>query len=90
MVAQDSGIGWSMGRLSFSFLRLSLGGVFSICRVSFTDGADMTHTVTVSASWLFEAAALGIAEFKRSGFAFTSIGPTDAAKDRRGAAGDHA
>jgi hypothetical protein len=35
----------------------------------------MTHTVTVSTSSLFEAAALGIAEFKRSGFAFTSIGP---------------
>jgi len=43
--------------------------------VSFTDGADVTHTVTVSASSLYEAAALGIADFKRSGFAFASIGP---------------
>lgn len=34
----------------------------------------MTHTVTVSASSLYEAAALGVAEFKRSGFAFASIG----------------
>lgn len=47
----------------------------SICRVSFTDGADVTHTVTVSASSLYEAAVLGIAEFKRSGFAFAGIGP---------------
>jgi len=49
--------------------------VSSTCRVSFTDGADMTHTVTVSASSLYEAAARGIAEFKRSGFAFASVGP---------------
>jgi hypothetical protein len=51
------------------------GIVSSTCRVSFTDGANITHTVTVSASSLYEAAALGVAEFKRSGFAFTSIGP---------------
>jgi hypothetical protein len=37
--------------------------VSSTCRVSFTDGADVTHTVTVSASSLYEAAVLGIAEF---------------------------
>jgi hypothetical protein len=49
--------------------------VSSTCRVSFTDGGDVTHTVTVSASSLYEAAARGIAEFKRSGFAFASIGP---------------
>ena len=42
--------------------------------MSFTDGADVTHTVTVSASSLYEA-ALGAAEFKRDGFAFISIGP---------------
>ena len=42
--------------------------------MSFTDGADVTHTVTVSASSLYEA-ALGVAEFKRDGFAFISIGP---------------
>jgi hypothetical protein len=47
--------------------------VSSICRVSFIDGADVTHTVTVSASSLYEAAALGIAEFKKSGFAFGGI-----------------
>jgi hypothetical protein len=49
--------------------------VSSTCRVSFTDGADVTHTVTVSASSLYEAAVLGIAEFKRSGFAFGGISP---------------
>ena len=49
--------------------------VSSTCRVSFTDGADVTHTVTVSASSLYEAAVLGIAEFGRSGFAFGSISP---------------
>jgi hypothetical protein len=48
--------------------------VSSTCRVSFTDGANMTHTVTVSASSLFEAAALGLAEFKRSGFALANVG----------------
>ena len=47
-----------------------------MCKVSFTDGAGMTHTVTVSATSLFEAAALAIAEFKKSGFAFVGIGPT--------------
>jgi hypothetical protein len=47
--------------------------VSSTCRVSFTDGADVTYTVTVSASSLYEAAILGIAEFKKSGFAFGGI-----------------
>ena len=42
--------------------------------VSFTDGANITHTVTVSASSLYEAAELGT-ESKKSGFAFTTIGP---------------
>jgi gamma-glutamylcysteine synthetase len=35
----------------------------------------VTHTVIVPASSLYEAAALGVAEFKRNGFAFASIGP---------------
>ena len=48
------------------------GVMSSTCRVSFTDGADVTHTVTVSASSLFEAAVLGIVEFKGSGFAFAN------------------
>jgi hypothetical protein len=49
------------------------GVVSSTCRVTFTDGADVTHTVTVSASPLYEAAILGIAEFKKRGFAFGGI-----------------
>jgi hypothetical protein len=58
-------------RLFFAYAEI----VSSTCRVSFTDGANITHTVTVSASSLYEAAALGVAEFKKSGFAFASIGP---------------
>lgn len=57
-------------RLLFAYTE----NVSSTCRVSFTDGAHMTHTVTVSASSLFEAAALGLAEFKRSGFALAAVG----------------
>jgi hypothetical protein len=49
--------------------------VSSTCHVSFNDGAGMTHTVTVSASSLYEAAALAVAEFKRSGFALAAVGP---------------
>jgi hypothetical protein len=47
----------------------------SSCQVSFDDGAGMTHTVKVSAGSLYEAAALALAEFKKSGFAFTAVGP---------------
>lgn len=45
------------------------------CRVSFTDGANITHTVIVAAGSLFEAAALALAEFKRTGFAIAQVGP---------------
>jgi hypothetical protein len=48
--------------------------VSSTCRVSFEDGAGVTHTVSISASSLYEAAALALAEFKRSGFALASVG----------------
>jgi hypothetical protein len=44
------------------------------CKVSFTDGAGVTHSVTVAAASLYEAAARGVAEFKRSGFAFAAVG----------------
>ena len=60
--------------VDFRFLFAYNEGVSSTCRVSFDDGAGMTHTVSVSASSLFEAAALALAEFKKSGFAFTSVG----------------
>lgn len=46
--------------------------VASSCRVSFDDGAGITHTV--SASSLYEAAVLAMAEFKKSGFAFGAVG----------------
>ena len=35
------------------------------CRVSFTDTEGITHTAVVTASSLYEAAALGVAEFRR-------------------------
>ena len=47
----------------------------SSCKVSFTDGAGLTHTVAVVAESLYEAAARAIAEFKKSGFAFAEVGP---------------
>lgn len=58
-------------RLFFNYAEI----VSSTCRVSFTDGANGTHTVTVSASSLYEAVALGLAESKKSGFAFAAVGP---------------
>jgi len=42
---------------------------------TFTDGGDVTHSVTVSASSLYEAGVLGVVEFKRNGFASANIGP---------------
>ncbi len=47
----------------------------SSCKVAFTDGAGVTHSVSVAASSLYEAAALALAEFKRSGFAMAMAGP---------------
>jgi|SRR5579859_1809072 len=38
------------------------------CLVSFTDSEGIQHAVEVSASTLYEAAALAIAEFRRCGF----------------------
>src|SRR5215471_7409163 len=49
--------------------------VSSPCRVSLTDGAGITHTVSVSASSLYEAAALALAEFEKCGFAMMIAGP---------------
>uniref|UniRef100_Q01TP7 Uncharacterized protein n=1 Tax=Solibacter usitatus (strain Ellin6076) TaxID=234267 RepID=Q01TP7_SOLUE len=48
----------------------------SSCKGSFTDTAGVTHTVSVSAASLYEAAALGIAEFRRCGFVEAMVGPT--------------
>jgi hypothetical protein len=45
------------------------------CLVSFTDSEGVQHAVEVSASTLYEAAALAIAEFRRCGFTAHSPGP---------------
>jgi hypothetical protein len=45
------------------------------CRVSFTDGAGVTHSVTIAAEPLYAPAARGVAEFKCTGFAPAEIGP---------------
>jgi hypothetical protein len=45
------------------------------CRVSFTDTEGITHTAEVSAASLFEAAALGVAEFRRCGMMDVEPGP---------------
>jgi hypothetical protein len=42
----------------------------------------VTHSVCIAAESLYEAAARGVAEFKRTGFALAEIGPDD---HRRGA-----
>jgi hypothetical protein len=49
--------------------------VSSPCCVSSTDGAGITHTVSVSAAPLYEAAALALAEFEKCGFAMMIAGP---------------
>jgi hypothetical protein len=45
------------------------------CSVSFTDSEGMTHTVEVSASTVYEAGALAIAEFGRCRFTPDPPGP---------------
>jgi hypothetical protein len=60
---------------TFAIYSPMLETVSSACRVSFTDSAGVTHTVSVSASSLYEAAALGIAEFRRCVFAEAMVGP---------------
>ncbi len=60
-------------RLDILFLFAYAKGVAKSCRIMFTDGAGIGHTATVAANSLYEAAALGIAEFKRSGFAFGNL-----------------
>jgi hypothetical protein len=50
-------------RLIFAYA----GSVPSTCKVSFQDTEGIVHVATVSASSLYEAAALGVAEFRRCG-----------------------
>jgi len=45
------------------------------CQVSFTDTENIRHGVEVSASTLYEAAVLAIAEFRRCGFTSNAPGP---------------
>ena len=49
--------------------------VLRSCSVSFTDAEGITHTVEITASSLFEAAELVLAEFRRCGFAEAAFGP---------------
>ena len=43
------------------------------CLVSVTDSDGVRHSVTVSAGSLFEAAAAGVAAFRREGWAATAL-----------------
>jgi hypothetical protein len=45
------------------------------CLISFVDSEGIQHTAEVSASSLYEAAAVGVAEFKRCGLMDTQPGP---------------
>src|SRR5437879_2685036 len=45
------------------------------CQVSFTDSENIRHSVEVTASTLYEAAVLAMAEFSRCGFTGSVPGP---------------
>jgi len=45
------------------------------CIVSFADSEGIRHSVEVTASTLYEAAAIAIAEFRRCGFTANAPGP---------------
>ena len=45
------------------------------CLVSFTDSEGIKHSVEVTASTLYEAAVLAMAEFRRCGFTSNAPGP---------------
>jgi hypothetical protein len=61
--------------LMFFFSSPMLESVPSSCKVSFTAAVGVSHSVTLAASSLYEAAALAVAEFKKSGFAPVDVGP---------------
>ena len=52
--------------------------IVALCKVSFTDTAGIDHALDVFAEPLYEAAALGIVEFRRNGLAAATIGLTTA------------
>lgn len=45
------------------------------CLVSFTDSENIRHSVEVTASTLYEAAVLAIAQFRQCGFTANAPGP---------------
>jgi hypothetical protein len=45
------------------------------CLVSFTDSENIRHAVEVTATTLYEAATLAMAEFRRCGFTANAPGP---------------
>jgi hypothetical protein len=45
------------------------------CLVSFTDSEGIRHSVEITASTLYEAAVLAIAQFRRCGFTENAPGP---------------
>src|SRR5690348_16814424 len=75
---RDMNRGWYRSleyRLRLLLLFAYYGDVPSSCKVGFTDGAGVTHSVGVTASSMYEAAVLGLAELKRCGFAMAIAGP---------------
>jgi hypothetical protein len=53
-----------------------------VCVVSFIDSEGVEHAVQVSGASLYEAAVMGMAEFRRCGFAEASFGPAARLKVR--------
>ena len=54
---------------------MSLMPTARTCLVSFTDSENIRHAVEVSATTLYEAAVLAMAEFRRCGFTAQAPGP---------------
>src|SRR5437879_9997180 len=54
---------------------ISLVPTARTCLVSFTDSENIRHAVEVSATTLYEAAVLAMAEFRRCGFTANAPGP---------------
>jgi hypothetical protein len=54
---------------------ISLVPTARCCLVSFTDSENIRHAVEVSATTLYEAAVLAMAEFRRCGFTANAPGP---------------
>jgi hypothetical protein len=54
---------------------MSLVPTARTCLVSFTDSEGIRHSVEVTATTLYEAATLAMAEFRRCGFTADATGP---------------